>query len=105
MMVMPSQSEPCGLAQMVASRYGTVLIVRATGGLKDTIRDCRFGEGNGFVFSQYDSTDFMHTIRDALDLYNNFPDDWRNLMCEVMGMDFSWDLSAREYIELYFSIS
>ncbi|MCL2497522.1 MAG: glycogen synthase [Symbiobacteriaceae bacterium] len=105
MMLMPSLSEPCGLAQMIASRYATVPIVRATGGLKDTIKDCRYGEGNGFVFSRYNSNDFLQTIRAALGLYNNFPEDWFLLMKEVIGQDFSWDRSARDYLELYSTLT
>ena len=100
-LLMPSRSEPCGLAQMIASRYGTVPIVRRTGGLADTIRDCRHGDGNGFVFDNYTTTALMDTVVAALDLYKNRPDDWTNLVKSAMNVDFSWNLSAREYNDLY----
>ena len=100
-LLMPSRSEPCGLAQMIASRYGTVPIVRRTGGLADTIRDCRHGDGNGFVFDDYSVIALMDTINAALDLYKNRPDDWKNLIKSTMSVDFSWNLSARKYGDLY----
>lgn len=101
MMLMPSLSEPCGLSQMIACRYATVPIVRATGGLKDTIRDCRNGDGNGFLFQHYDAAEFLSTIRQAIHLYTFYEDDWRNLMREAMRSDFGWDLSAKAYAEFY----
>ena len=101
MMLMPSASEPCGLSQMIACRYATIPIARATGGLKDTITDCRGGVGNGFVFEQYDPVDLISTIRVAVDLYKHYEEDWKNLMGEAMRSDFSWDLSAKAYAELY----
>ncbi|MCL2425774.1 MAG: glycogen synthase [Oscillospiraceae bacterium] len=100
-LLMPSRSEPCGLAQMIASRYGTVPIVRRTGGLADTIRDCRHGDGNGFVFDDYTVKALMDTIKAALDLYTNRPDDWKNLIKATMNVDFSWNLSALKYGDLY----
>ena len=100
-MLMPSRSEPCGLAQMIACRYGTIPIVRKTGGLGDTIRDCRSGAGNGFVFEDYNAGALFDTISQALDLYSNHEEDWGNLMREAMKCDFSWDSSAVEYTRLY----
>ena len=100
-LLMPSRSEPCGLAQMIACRYGTIPIVRRTGGLGDTIRDCRYGDGNGFVFDDYSATALMDTIMAALDLYTHHQEDWTNLVREAMLVDFSWDLSARAYSALY----
>ena len=100
-MLMPSRSEPCGLAQMIACRYGTVPIVRKTGGLGDTIRDCRSGAGNGFVFEDYDAGALFDTISQALDLYAHHEDDWNNLMREAMKCNFSWDASASAYTDLY----
>ncbi|MDR2568886.1 MAG: glycogen synthase [Oscillospiraceae bacterium] len=100
-LLMPSRSEPCGLAQMIACRYGTIPIIRRTGGLGDTIRDCRLGDGNGFVFDDYSATALMETIESALDLYTNHQADWTNLVKAAMNVDFSWDLSAREYSNLY----
>jgi len=100
-MLMPSQSEPCGLTQMIACRYGTIPIVRKTGGLGDTIRDCRAGEGNGFVFEEYDANLLLDTITAALDLFKTHPADWQNLMRQAMQCDFGWDVSAKAYAEIY----
>jgi len=99
--LMPSLSEPCGLAQMISCRYGTIPIVRETGGLRDTIKDCRLGEGNGFVFREYDAGVFLDTVAQAHDLYTNKEDDWKNLMRQAMASDFSWESSAKEYLKLY----
>jgi len=103
--LMPSKSEPCGLAQMIACHYGTIPIVRKTGGLSDTIRDCRLGDGNGFVFEEYDARVLYDTIKKALDLYTNHKKDWLNLMSAAMASDFSWDNSAKEYADLYREIT
>ena len=100
-MLMPSRSEPCGLAQMIACRYGTIPIVRKTGGLGDTIRDSRTGAGNGFVFEEYDAGVLLGTISQALNLYKYHEDDWKNLMQEAMKCDFGWELSAKAYASLY----
>ncbi|MCL2562528.1 MAG: glycogen synthase [Oscillospiraceae bacterium] len=100
-MLMPSKSEPCGLTQMIASRYGTIPIVRKTGGLGDTIQDCRAGDGNGFVFEEYDANLLLDTVAAALDLFQNHPVDWRNLMKKAMSCDFGWDVSAKAYAEIY----
>ena len=100
-LLMPSRSEPCGLAQMIACRYGTIPIVRKTGGLSDTIRDCRLGDGNGFVFEEYCGAALLETILHALDLYTYRLEDWTNLMQAAMTRDFGWDLSAHEYSNLY----
>lgn len=98
--LMPSKSEPCGLSQMIASRYGTPAIVRETGGLKDSIRDCAFGEGNGFTFVNYDAWEMLDTVRRALRLYYE-RDNFLNLAKEAMRCDFSWNKSAMDYISLY----
>ena len=100
-LLMPSRSEPCGLAQMIACRYGTIPIIRKTGGLGDTIHDCRLGDGNGFVFNEYTAQALMDTVNAALDLYTYHPADWTNLVKAAMNVDFSWDLSAKEYSKLY----
>ena len=96
--------EPCGLAQMVASRYGAVPIVRETGGLKDSIRDfgCK-GGGNGYTFSNYSVSDLVYSIKRAL---NDFKDkkSWEEKIKTVMKVDFSWDKTAQKYIEIYFSL-
>ena len=98
--IMPSRSEPCGLAQMIAARYGTPPIVRATGGLLDSIRDCTFGEGNGFVFHDYDSFALLETIKRAMAVYKT-PEDYKNLALEAMRSDFSWQRSCKQYMNLY----
>ena len=99
--LMPSQSEPCGLTQMISCRYGTIPVVRKTGGLKDTITDCRNGNGNGFVFEEYEPEIFFEAIKAAYDLYKEHETDWENLMKEAMKGDFSWDNSAQAYVEVY----
>ncbi len=98
--LMPSKSEPCGLSQMIALRYGAVPIVRETGGLKDSIHDSGDGEGNGFTFQTYNSSDMLHTIHRALEGYRN-PEGWHILLERAMKCDFSWGRSANEYIRLY----
>ncbi len=98
--LMPSKSEPCGLAQMIALRYGSVPVVRETGGLKDSIKDSGDGEGNGFTFQSYDSDDMLYAINRALEGYAN-PEGWSILVDRAMKCDFSWGRSANEYIRLY----
>lgn len=99
MFLMPSKSEPCGLSQMVALRYGTVPIVRETGGLRDSITDCGDGKGNGFTFKSYNAHDMLDAIRRALTLYYN--GDWNDLVLRALNCDFSWGRSANAYIRLY----
>lgn len=99
MFLMPSKSEPCGLSQMVALRYGTVPIVRETGGLRDSITDCGDGKGNGFTFKSYNTHDMLDAIRRALTLYYN--GDWNELVLRALNCDFSWGRSANAYIRLY----
>lgn len=105
MFLMPSESEPCGLAQMIASRYGAVPIVRETGGLADTIKSVRDDncEGNGFTFANYNAHDMMYTVRRAVSFYRD-KKTWEKLTRRIMEIDFSWDRSAAEYIKLYRSI-
>ena len=98
--LMPSKSEPCGLSQMVALRYGTVPIVRETGGLKDTITDSGDGKGNGFTFKSYDAYDMLDAIRRSLAAYAD-KDGWNKLVERALKCDNSWGRSAREYIKLY----
>ena len=98
--IMPSKSEPCGLAQMVACRYGTPPIVRETGGLRDSIHDCTLGEGNGFTFAGYSAHELYDACCRAQDRYYN-KEDWHNLVKHDMECDFSWDLSAKSYEGLY----
>jgi len=104
--LIPSQYEPCGLTQMYALKYGAVPIVRATGGLEDTI--VRFdpdrGKGNGFKFTEYEPAAFLKEVRKAVEHYRDAAA-WKGLMKRGMKADFSWDRSARRYMELYRAIS
>ena len=98
--IMPSKSEPCGLAQMVACRYGTPPIIRETGGLRDSIHDCTLGEGNGFTFAGYSAHELYDACCRAQDRYYS-KEDWHNLVKYDMECDFSWDVSAKSYEGLY----
>lgn len=100
MFLMPSQSEPCGLAQMVALRYGTVPIVRETGGLNDTISDSGDGQGNGFTFQSYNAHDMENAVWRALAGYSD-ANGWDTLRRRGMECDNSWSRSANAYIKLY----
>ena len=98
--LMPSKSEPCGLSQMVALRYGTVPIVRETGGLRDSISDSGDGQGNGFTFKTYNAHDMLGAIRRGLDAYAD-AEYWDKLVIRAMECDCSWGKSANEYIKMY----
>lgn len=98
--LMPSKSEPCGLAQMVALRYGTVPIVRSTGGLNDTISDSGDGAGNGFTFGNYNAHEMLETVWRALAGYSD-KEGWEILRRRDMQCDNSWGVSAGAYIRLY----
>jgi starch synthase len=100
--LMPSKYEPCGLNQMMSMRYGTLPIVRATGGLEDSVIDAdAYPEyGTGFKFTDYDSTSLMKAIRSAVEAYRH-PSRWRKLQRNAMAQDFSWEQSARYYLEMY----
>ena len=98
--LMPSKSEPCGLSQMIALRYGTIPIVRETGGLKDSIQDSGDGVGNGFTFHTYDSGDMDNAVRRALAGYSD-KEGWNILVERAMHCDMSWGKSANEYIRMY----
>jgi starch synthase len=101
MFLMPSKYEPCGLNQMYSMRYGTVPVVRATGGLDDTVEDYTGnGKGTGFKFEKYDSKELMKIIQRALKVFQQ-PEEWKRLMRNGMMQDFSWENSARKYINLY----
>ena len=103
LLLMPSKSEPCGLAQMIAMRYGTVPIVRETGGLKDTVHpyEAWCGAGNGFTFADYNSSDMLYVIRQAVALYYDKPAEFANLRKAGMSEDFSWKRSAEAYNDIY----
>ena len=102
MFLMPSKFEPCGLNQMYSLKYGTIPVVRATGGLDDTIEDYDplAGSGNGFKFSGYSGAMLLEVVKRALTLYVN-KGAWRRLIASAMACDFSWEKSARSYLALY----
>ncbi len=101
MFLMPSRYEPCGLNQMYSLRYGTVPIVRHTGGLADTVRDShQYPDGNGFKFYTYSSREMVETLQRALFAFRHRVE-WRKIMRRGMAEDFSWDRNARRYVELY----
>ena len=101
--LMPSKSEPCGLSQMIAMRYGTLPIVRETGGLKDTVHP--YEEwccgGNGFTFANYNAGDMWYVVREAARLFWNDKEAFRTLQERAMTEDFSWTHSAAEYHRIY----
>jgi starch synthase len=103
--LIPSRYEPCGLGQMISFRYGTIPVVRQTGGLKDSVSefDPKTGSGNGFTFSDYKSDAFYSAIKRGLNLYRNRAV-WEELVKKVMTLDYSWNASAKEYIKLYYNI-
>jgi starch synthase len=102
MFLMPSRYEPCGLNQIYSLKYGTVPVVRATGGLDDTIEpwDARTGKGTGFKFSEYNGESLLLTVKAALQAFRDEAS-WQVLMRNGMGRDFSWGASAKEYVKVY----
>ncbi|NLL56386.1 MAG: glycogen synthase GlgA [Clostridiales bacterium] len=105
MFLMPSKFEPCGLSQIIAMRYGSVPIVRETGGLNDTVSAFNpvDGTGRGFTFKTYNAYDMLDAIRRAIATYHD-GDKWAQVVSNAMNGDYSWKVSAKEYIELYKSI-
>ena len=105
MFLMLSKSEPCGLAQMISSRYGTVPIVRETGGLYDTVKAYNKydGSGNGFSFANYNAHEMLGVIREAVAVFSDRRK-WNKLVKQVMNVDFSWNVSAEKYAALYRSM-
>ena len=104
--LMPSKSEPCGLSQMNAMRYGTIPVVHATGGLKDTVPpvDSDGNGGLGFTFQSYNAHDFAHCIKRCLHLYQQNNAGFRALQHKCMSQDFSWDKPAGRYMELFYDM-
>jgi starch synthase len=102
MLLVPSRYEPCGLTQIYALKYGTVPIVRATGGLEDTIRqfDAVTGQGNGFKFGPYGAEAFLAQVKEAVATFQNKAI-WKKIMCNGMAADFSWKESALQYLSFY----
>ena len=99
-LLMPSKSEPCGLSQMIALRYGSIPVVRKTGGLADSIQDSGLYEGNGFVFENYNADEMAHAVYRAVEGYKN-KEGWAQLRKRAMQCDNSWNVSANAYIRLY----
>ena len=99
---MPSKFEPCGLGQLIALRYGTIPIVRETGGLNDTVSSYRedTAEGNGFSFQNFNAHGMLHTIYRAIEFYQQ-KDVWQGLVENAMQQDYSWAQSALKYNQLY----
>lgn len=100
MFLMPSMSEPCGLAQMIAMRYGTIPIVRETGGLRDTVHDNGGENGNGFTFATYNADDMLDAVGRAKKNHGN-SSEWKKLVIRAMNCDYSWSASAKEYIDTF----
>jgi len=102
MFLMPSLYEPCGLSQIFSLRYGTVPIVRETGGLKDTVMPYNeyTGEGTGFTFTNYNAHEMLDAVKRAISCYGQ-KDIWENIVKRGMKQDFSWNKSAKEYLDLY----
>lgn len=103
MFLMPSRFEPCGLGQLISLRYGTIPIVRFTGGLADTVNDYNpdTGSGNGFGFFEYSGRELLNTIKRSIKLYREKPAQWEALVRNAMEQDFSWARSGVEYLQLY----
>lgn len=105
--LMPSAFEPCGLSQIISMHYGTLPIVRETGGLKDTVIPCNefTGEGTGFSFTNYNSNDMLYVLKYAMQIYYDNKTLWNKLIRNAMKTDFSWSVSADEYIKMYEEIT
>lgn len=103
--LMPSKIEPCGIGQMVALRYGSIPVVRETGGLRDTVApfNAFTGEGNGFTFANYNAHEMLFKLQEAISTYKD-KETWKKIMYQAMTADNSWEKSAKEYISLYQSI-
>lgn len=104
--LMPSRFEPCGLSQMISMRYGTIPVVRQTGGLADSVipYNKETGEGTGFGFLNFNAHEMLFTVKDACRLYTDSPAAWENLQRQAMAQDFSWSVSAEEYKKMYRSL-
>lgn len=101
--LMPSRFEPCGLSQLISLRYGTIPIVRETGGLKDTVIPYNefTGEGTGFSFANYNADEMLNTIWYAMRIYYDRRNDWNKIIDNAMAVDYSWNVSADKYIRMY----
>lgn len=99
--LMPSKTEPCGLAQMIACRYGTLPVVHGVGGLADSIIPYSEPDSNGFVFRNFNAHDMLFRIKDALNLYYGNREEWKALVSRAANSDFTWHISAEKYLALY----
>ncbi len=106
MFLMPSKFEPCGLSQIIAMRYGTLPVVRETGGLRDTVAPYNLytGEGTGFSFANFNGEEMLDTVFRAARLFWDQREEWNNLVHQAMTQDFSWTRSAKTYTDLYFNL-
>jgi starch synthase len=102
-MLVPSRFEPCGLTQLMALRYGTLPIVRETGGLKDTVQPYNEfdGTGTGFSFANYDAFELLNTINYSKRIFFDYKENWENMVERAMQQIYSWDNSAKIYEQLY----
>ena len=102
-LLMPSEFEPCGLSQMIAMRYGTLPVVRETGGLQDSVQPYnRFtGEGTGFRFANMNADEMADTLLAACEVFWTDREAWAKLQAQAMGSDFSWRRAAVEYLDIY----
>ena len=98
--LMPSKSEPCGLAQMISCSYATIPVVRSVGGLKDSIIPYGAEGANGFRFDNYNAHELLFTVKDAVSVYKN-KEAWHTLTKAAKASNFTWDASAEKYIEIY----
>ena len=108
MFLMPSMFEPCGLSQLLSLRYGTLPIVRETGGLRDTVLSYNefTGDGNGFTFLNYNAHDMLHVVERAVNMYRDHKDDvWDMLVKRAMAGQYGWDQSASKYVDLYYEVT
>jgi len=106
MILVPSEYEPCGLTQIIGLKYGTVPIVRNTGGLADTVFDADYAprpyhERNGYVFNDYNWAGLESALRRAIGLWNHFPNYFRELMVNGMRYDYSWNRPGQDYLNIY----
>ena len=106
MILIPSAFEPCGLTQMIAMKYGTVPVVRNTGGLADTVFDADYApkpyhERNGYVFNDFDGRGLESALSRAIGMWNGYPQYFRELMVNGMRYDYSWNHPARHYLNIY----
>ena len=104
---MPSLFEPCGISQLISMRYGTLPLVRETGGLRDTVHAYNeyTQEGNGFSFTNYNSNDMMNVLWEAIDVYYNRPYMWKQIVKNAMKTDVSWSTSAEFYLGVFREIA